>query len=323
MPIATAADLDAEATFTDFSPRASLSWEPSPEHTLYVSYSQGFKGGSFDPRCGANAAPDLDGDGLGGAADYDDQVAFCKFKPESINTYEAGWKNSLFDGRFNSSLAVFYSKYKDVQVPGSVGVDADMDGISETVAGVTTNAAKATLYGLELEGLAVLAEDLAAAGDSLNYQFSLGYIHKEYDEYLGRTGTDISDLAVFQNTPSITAFSRLSYDRPVTLFGREGDAQISTSASYRSDTYQFGYPSPLDQSEVWLMNAGLSWTSADRGLRLSVNGTNLLNKEYVVAGYDFVTTYPEFGNSALGLSGVLTTFYGNPRQVFGTIEVAF
>ncbi|PQA89357.1 TonB-dependent receptor [Hyphococcus luteus] len=323
LPVNAAADLDADAKFTDFTPRASISWEPTPEHTLYASFSQGFKGGSFDPRCGANAAPDLDGDGAGGAADYEDQVEFCRFEPENITTYELGWKNSLAGGRFTSSLALFYSDYKDVQVPGSVGVDADMDGISETFAGVTTNAAEATLYGLEVEGLAVLAEDLAAAGDSLNYQFSLGYIHKEYDEYQGRTGTDISDLAVFQNTPSITAFSRLSYDRPVALFGKDGDAQLSTSFSYRSFTYQFGYPSPLDQPEVWLMNAGLSWTSSDGGLRLSVHGTNLLDKEYVVAGYDFVTSAPEFGNSPLGLSGVLTTFYGNPRQVFGTVEVAF
>ncbi|MEZ5892608.1 MAG: TonB-dependent receptor [Parvularculaceae bacterium] len=322
-PIAVAADLDAEKKFTDFSPRVSISWQPSDEHTLYASYSQGFKGGSFDPRCGANAAPDLDGDGMGGASDVDDQIAFCQFDPENINTYEIGWKNRLAGGRFSSSLALFYSDYKDVQVPGSVGVDTNMDGIADTFAGVTTNAAKATLYGLELEGLAVLAEDFASAGDSLNYQFSLGYIHARYDEYLGRTGTDISDLAVFQNTPSVTAFSRLSYDRPVGLFGTDGDISVSTSFSYRGYTYQFGYPSPLDQPRVWLFNAGLSWASADGRVRFGVHGENLLDKRYVVAGYDFVTSFPEFGNSPLGLSGVLTTFYGNPRQVFGTVELSF
>ena len=318
------ADLDAKANYTDFSPRASISWEPSPEHTLYFSYSQGFKGGSFDPRCGANAAPDLDGDGLSGAADPDDQIAFCRFAPENITTYEAGWKNNLFDGRFRSSLALFYSDYQDVQVPGSIGIDADMDGIAETFAGVTTNAAAATLYGLELEGNAILAEDMFHAGDALKYQFSLGYIHREFDEYLGRTGTDISDLAVFQNTPKITAFSQLSYSKPMGLLGREGEASLYTSVSYRSMTNQFSYPLPqLDQPQMALLNAGVNWTAADGRLKLSVHGTNLLDKEYVVAGYDFVTTVPAFGNSALGTTGVLTAFFGNPRQVFGTIEVAF
>ena len=182
------ADINASASYSDFSPRASISWEPSAEHTLYFSYSQGFKGGSFDPRCGANAAPDLDGDGLAGAADVDDQIEFCRFDPEEIDTFELGWKNNLFDGRFRSSLALFYSDYKDVQVPGSVGVDADMDGVAETFAGVTTNAAAATIYGLEVEGVATLAEDIMKPGDSLNWQFSLGYIEPEFDEFIGRTG---------------------------------------------------------------------------------------------------------------------------------------
>ncbi len=318
------ADLDATANFTDFSPRASITWQPSDEHTLYFSYSQGFKGGSFDPRCGAAAAPDLDGDGMPGATDYEDQVAFCGFDPENITTYEGGWKNNLFGGRLRSSLAVFYSDYTDVQVPGSVGIDADMDGIAETFAGVTTNAAAATLYGFELEGNALVGEDMFHSGDALNYQFSLGYIHAEFDEYLGRTGTDISDVARFQNTPEVTAFSQLAYTKPMSMLGEDGEARIYTSASYRGLTHQFGYASAaLDQPGFFLMNAGVSWTSSDGGLKVSVHGTNLLNKEYIVAGYDFVTTLPEFGNSALGLSGVLTSFYGDPRRVFGSIELAF
>ncbi len=324
-PSVVDADINATAKFTDFSPRASISWEPSDEHTLYASYSQGFKGGSFDPRCGANAAPDLDGDGMTGATDVDDQIAFCRFEPENINTYEIGWKNNLFDGRFRSSLALFYSDYKDVQVPGSVGVDADMDGIAETFAGVTTNAAKATLYGLEFEGLATLAEDMIKPGDSLNYQFSLGYIKPEFDEFIGRTGANIADtIVVFQNTPKITAFNQLTYTKPKALFGHDGDFGIYTSASYRSLTHQFSYRIPaLDQEQYALLNAGVYWTSADSGLKLSVHGTNLTDQQYIVAGYDFVTSVPELGNNPLGLSGVQTAFFGDPRRVMGTVEVQF
>ena len=319
------ADIEATANFTDFSPRASISWEPSDAHTLYASYSQGFKGGSFDPRCGANAAPDLDGDGLVGAVDVDDQIAFCRFEPEEIDTYEIGWKNNLFDGRLRSSLAIFYSDYKDVQVPGSVGVDADMDGIAETFAGVTTNAAKATIYGLELEGLAILAEDMLKAGDSLDWQFSLGYIEPEFDEFIGRTGANIADsIVVFQNTPKLTAFNQLTYAKPKALFGRDGDMGLYTSVSYRSLTHQFSYEIPaLDQEQFALLNAGVYWTSADGGLKLSVHGTNLTDQRYIVAGYDFVTSVPELGNNPLGLSGVQTAFFGDPRRVMGTVEVQF
>ncbi|MEE2693102.1 MAG: TonB-dependent receptor, partial [Pseudomonadota bacterium] len=325
LPLLVQSNLDADADFDDFSPRASLTWEITPEHTVYASYAQGFKGGSFDPRCVATSAPDLDGDGTPGAIDFDDQRAFCLFDPEDIDTYEIGWKNSLFGGRFTSALALFYSDYKNIQIPSSIGVDLDNDGIADTFAGATTNAAASTLYGLEFEGNAILAEDTLTSGDSLAYQFSLGYIHAEFDEYIGRSPgpglppADLSDIAVFQNTPSITAYSRLSYSRPVST----GTGSIYTSVSYRSETHQFNFVSPIDQPAYALLNAGVSWTQESGRVKISLHGANLLDKKYVVAGYDFVTALPEFGNSPLGSTGVLTTFYGNPRQVFGTIEVAF
>jgi iron complex outermembrane receptor protein len=317
------ADFEGAAEFTDFSPRASITWEASPDHTLYVSYAQGFKGGSFDPRCAAPLV-DLDGDGVVGAADQEDQVAFCRFKPENIATYEAGWKNVMFNGRFRSNLAVFYSKYKDVQVPGSVGIDTNMDGIADTFAGVTTNAAKATIYGVEYEGDAALAESMFGSGDSLSWQFSLGYIHPEYDEYVGRGSPppDLSDTAVFQNTPKWNAYNRLTYSAPMGLFG-DGSTSLYGAVAYKSLTHQFGFAGPLDQPQYAVVDAGIFWKSESGHLKLGVYGTNLTDKRYKVAGYDFVTALPAFGNSPLGVTGVLTAFYGDPRQIFGTIEVAF
>lgn len=321
-PVLVAADLDAEAEFEDFSPRASISWQPLDEHNFYFSYAKGFKGGSFDPRCGANAAPDLDGDGETGATDIDDQIEFCRFEPETIDTFELGWKTSAANGRFTTNTAVFYSDYADVQIPGSIGIDADEDGVAESFAGVTTNAASATLWGVELEGNLGLARDFLHEGDALDYQFALGYISAEFDEFLGRTGEDISDLAVFQNTPEITAFGQLSYSKPMRLF-RDGGVNLYSSFSYRSETSQFNFRSPIDQDGFVLFNAGLSWTDDEGRFSVGVHGTNLLDKEYIVAGYDFVTNQPAFANSPLGTTGVLTAFYGNPRQVFGTVKVAF
>ena len=321
-PVAAAADLDAEAEFEDFSPRASISWQPLDEHNFYFSYAKGFKGGSFDPRCGANAAPDLDGDGETGATDIDDQIEFCRFEPETIDTFELGWKTSVANGRFTTNTAVFYSDYADVQIPGSIGIDADEDGVAESFAGVTTNAASATLWGVELEGNLGLARDFLHEGDALDYQFALGYINAEFDEFQGRTGEDISDLAVFQNTPEVTAFGQLSYSKPMRLF-RDGGVNLYSSFSYRSETSQFNFRSPIDQDGFVLFNAGLSWTDDEGRFSVGVHGTNLLDKEYIVAGYDFVTNQPAFANSPLGTTGVLTAFYGNPRQVFGTVKVAF
>lgn len=324
-PFAVQTELTAGAGFDDFSPRASISYKINDDHTTYVSYSKGFKGGSFDPRCVATTAPNIDGDATPGALDPDDQRAFCLFQPEEIETYEFGLKSSLGDGVATSNFAFFYSDYKDVQIPGSFGVDTNGDGVADTFAGVTTNAASATLWGIEWEGNVRFAEDLMASGDAVSMQFALGYINAEFDEYFGR-GTpppDLKDVAVFQNTPDLSAFAQLNYDRPLSLMGRDGGLNLYTSFSFKSDSHQFNFRSPIDQSAYAILNAGFSWTTDSGRLSMGVHGTNLTDKRYIVSGYDFVTALPEFGNSALGATGVLTAFYGNPRQVFGTIKVAF
>src|SRR3546814_4562002 len=85
-------------------------------HTLYASYSQGFKGGGFDPRgVGVNAPAAVPG------SPTDAEVsAFLSFLPEQVDSYEVGYKGSLLDGAVNVALAAFYADYSDVQIPGSV-----------------------------------------------------------------------------------------------------------------------------------------------------------------------------------------------------------
>jgi iron complex outermembrane receptor protein len=324
-PTIVQTNLDAAADFSDFSPRASISWRPSDEHNAYLSYAQGFKGGSFDPRCVASTAPNIDGDAVPGALDFDDQRAFCLFQPEDIDTFELGLKSAWHEGRYRSNVAIFLSDYKNVQIPGSIGVDTNGDGVADTFAGVTTNAAAATLWGVEWEGDLGLARDLMTAGDGLDFQFALGYIDAEFDRYLGR-GTpppDVTNVAVFQNTPEITAFGKLSYDVPVGMFGDDGGLNLYTSFSYRSLTHQFNFRTPLDQPGYALVNAGMSWTTSDGMVSVGVHGTNLADKRYVTAGYDFVTVNPAFANTPLGASGVQTVFFGDPRRFFGTVQVRF
>jgi len=321
--LATTSDFQGSERFTDFSPRASISWRPTDEHNLYVSYSQGFKGGSFDPRCQSTSAPDLDGDGTPGALDFDDQFEFCQFDPEEIDTYEIGLKSNTFGGRLNTAVAFFYSDYKDVQIPGSVGVTDPVTGL-QTFTGVTTNAASADIFGVEFEAQATIFEDFLTAGDSLRTTAVVGWLDAEFNEFIGPAGDDVADQRVFQNTPEWSSNITSVYSHPLALAGREGDLSISGSASYRSLTSQFEQPNAfLDQPEYVLLDLALNWRSQDGRYRVALNATNVLDKEYIVAGYNFVADTPAGLVPTLGTEGTLTAFYGNPRQVFGTIEVAF
>jgi iron complex outermembrane receptor protein len=321
--IATATDFTGSAKFTDFNPRASLSFKPSEDHLFYASYAQGFKGGGFDPRGDARIAVDTDRNGV---RSYQEIYDFFLFDPETVDSYELGWKGSL--GGLNMALTGFYGDYKNVQIPGSVGVDANNDGIFESFAGVTTNAAKANFKGVEFETNARFARDFAGDGSMLTFSGTVGYIDGKYKSYIVNN-VDVSALRRIQNTPKWTTSATLGARFAVA----SGLLNASTTLSYRSKTNQFETPSPfLDQKGYSLIDASLVWNSDDDRFTLGLHGKNLANKKYITSGYQFLSTAADGSINrtaggavipTLGREGIATAFYGNPRQIFVTAGVKF
>lgn len=315
---AASTDFDGKATFKAFTPRVSVSFKPTPDHNVYASFSKGFKGGGFDPRGVGVNAPNTDGvPGLSDAEISD----YLSFKPEKVDSYEIGYKGNLFDGGLFVAISAFHMDYTDVQIPGSQG--CTVNGVA-TFCGVITNAGKAKLDGVEVEANARLGRDLMASGDRLNLTGSLGYIDARYKEYITNSAAgpvDVAALRKVQNTPAWTASGTLSYTTPV----GEGDLAVGTTVSYRSKTYQFEIPNAyLDQKGYALWDASLVYTAPGGRWSLGIYGKNLLDKEYKTSGYTFVT--PNANGTftpALGKEGVLTAYYGNPRQVFATATLEF
>lgn len=317
--IAVTSDFNGSETFEEFTPRASISYKPNENHNIYFTYSRGFKGGGFDPRGQTTAAPDLDGDG---DIDRDDQFAFLRFAPETVDSYELGWKASLLDNRLNISMAAFFGSYNDVQIPGSVGVDADNNGVFESFIGITSNAGKANVNGFEFEGRALVGEDFAGAGSRFNVNWALGYVDAEYKQFIDAFGNDVADQRVFQNTPEITANMGFNLGIPVA----SGMADFIGSASLRSDASQFETPNAfLDQDGFVLLNASLVYTDDDDRFSIGIHGKNLTDKRYIVSGYNFVAggTGGQPFAPTLGLEGTLTGFYGDPRRFYVTGEIRF
>lgn len=321
-----------------FTPRASINFKPNPNNNIYVSYSKGFKGGGFDPRGQTTACIAPTGGACNAAQIYD----FMAFDPEKVDSYEAGWKAALFNHRLQFALAVFQANYKDVQIPGSFG--AVINGVPNFV-GVTTNAGKARFRGVELETNLRIAQNMASAGDRLSFAGSLGYLNAKYLNYvsvvlfdpvthlpLPRPITlDLSGSRKIQNTPKWTASGTLDYDTPA--WG--GRLDLNTSVSYRSASQQFELAIPgLDQGGFSLWDANLVWHSPGNRYEFGVHGKNLANKKYLVSGYNFLRQDPFSGafilangtpgiSSTLGLTGILTGYYGNPRQVWLSAAVNF
>lgn len=323
-------DFEGTREFKRFTPRASISYEPTEDQLFYASYSKGFKGGGFDPRGVGISAPDLDGDGIGGAGgDYDDIFQFFTFEPETVDSYEIGYKASLFANRVNVALAAFRSDYTDVQIPGSVGTVVNGQ---QTFAGITTNAGEARIQGIELEANAVAARDFAGLGSRFSLSGSAGYLDAEYLQFIDARGIDVADNRAFQNTPEWTASGTALVSLPI----GEGYVDTSATVSYRSSTQQFELRNPLlDQPGYTLVNANIVWHAPGDQFTLGLHGRNLFDKEYIVSGYNFLAQNPDTGafipNAAtgspftptLGAEGVLTAYYGNPRQVFVTAGIKF
>ena len=80
----------------NFSYKASLGWEASPEHYLYAFVATGFRPGGLNvPVSGAPLDP---------------------FDPEKVMSFETGWKGSFLDGHLHTTVSAFYNRYKDFQV---------------------------------------------------------------------------------------------------------------------------------------------------------------------------------------------------------------
>ncbi|MFA6219144.1 MAG: TonB-dependent receptor [Erythrobacter sp.] len=308
--IAVTSDFTGSETFKQFTPRASLAFKPDANNTVYLSYSKGFKGGGFDPRGQSTAAPDLDGDG---DRDFADQFEFLRFLPETVDSYELGWKASLLDNNLFLGLAIFKGDYTDVQIPGSQGFDSNGDGVNDSFIGITSNAASADVNGIEFEGKAIAGRNFAGAGSRFSFNWSIGYLDAEFNTFIDAFGNDVADQRVIQNTPDFTASASFDLGLPIA----SGIVDFIGSVSMRGDSSQFELRGPLDQDAYTLVDASIVYTDDSDRWSVGIHGKNLFDKRYIVAGYDFVTA------TRLGLEGNLTGFYGDPRRVYVTGEFRF
>ena len=337
----TTSNFSGKRTDTAFTPRVSVSFKPTPDHHLYASWSKGFKGGGFDPRGQTTQAPDSDGDGIRG--EPQEIYEYMSFDPEKVTSYELGYKASLFDRRVSTGIALFHSDYRNMQIPAS---QACVIGGVANFCGVTSNAGKARIRGVEWEGNARLFGQ-PGGSQRLNFGWSLGYLDGKFKEFLTIVafepdGTplplpgvevDLADSLSIQNTPKWTASGTLTYLAEIA----GGDLSLTSTLSYRGKSQQFELPVPgIDQKGFTLWDASAVYELPGGRWSIGLHGKNLTDKHYKVAGYNFLLQNPYTGQfilpngqpgysaaGGLGLEGVLTAFYGNPRQIFVSLGAKF
>ncbi len=305
---------DLNRTDTKFTPKIGFGWKVAREHNIYGTFSEGFKGGMFDPRMDLTAS--------GGPTSAASLVKRQGVNPEEANTVELGMKSSMNGGRLQTNAALFYTDYKNVQIPGSIPT-YNTAGAVTGFAGTLTNAGKAKISGLELEAIARVTDAFIVSG-------MYGYIDAKYKEWMVASGPNLVNVAgsaEFQNTPKHTFNLSANYDFPLAVMDHRGTVTLLSSVSYKSRVYQSEIVRPtgvaaldatvpqnlmLAQEGYSLWDAGVVWTSTDKKYQVGLHGRNLLDKRYKVAGYGFG-----------GFFNTITTFYGDPRTVKLTASVKF
>jgi iron complex outermembrane recepter protein len=280
----------SERTFSEFTPRASLSWKPAADLMLYTSFSRGFKSGGFDMRGDAFAFP--------GTADG--------YNPELVDTYEIGGKTLLANGRVSLAAAVFRSDYEDQQITSQFALPT----VPPTIVSFVDNAGSSKISGAELEGSFRLSNAFSA-------NLQLGWIDAEFKEFVTfdpatNTRRNLADQRAFQNTPEFTGALSLAYRHNL---GNRGVVSFVPAVSYRGKYQMFEIPIPaLDQKAYTLVDASLAWESASGEFSAGIYGRNLTDEAYRIGGYNFPGA--TFGNS-------VNAFWGPPRTWTASFRYSF
>ncbi len=286
-PTAVVADFDKTINFKNTSPKLSLDYQLSPEAMVYGSYSRGFKSGGYNIRAQATAVP----------------RSAEPFKDEQVDTIEFGGKFSVLDDSLFMNVALFHNKYKDIQLSVFTAFDSNGDGTNDSFFGDFTNAGKGTAKGVEFEYQWLPSEHWLVSGN-------LAYLKTQYDEYLYR-GINIANQQEFTNAPERSGAVNVEYNTPVS----DGNLGFRVGYNYQSrvvaTTEVTSVADPITQGGYGLLSAGVIWRTGHNWM-FSLQGTNLTDREYRTTGYNI--------NAALG---VLTGFYGAPRQYTLTARYSF
>jgi len=162
--------------WNELTGRAAVNWTPKLDFTdqtlVYGSYAHGYKAGGANPP----GATLIEGFGVG----VTNPIHPFTFKPEFIDAYELGTKNTLADGGITLNGDVFFYNYKGYQISRIVDRTAINDNFDATVRGAELEAMWEPIPGLK-------------------FNFAGGYEATRIDN--GQSSIDLMDRADVKNHP--------------------------------------------------------------------------------------------------------------------------
>ncbi len=257
--------------------RIGVDYRFSDQFMAYANLSTGYKGGGVNPR------------------PFTPSQAVA-FSPERVTAYELGFKSDFLDRRVRLNAAAFLNKYKDI-------ILIDANGYADFfLSAVPINAGKADVKGIELE-------TTIEPTDGLTFKGSLSYLDFQYKTLLpDAVASGISLDSVAPYTPKWRWSAEVAYEIPF-----ENGATLTPRffADFTGSYYTLPENKPTDFIPGrTMLNANITYTSADSDWDIVAGVTNLTDKFYYFSSYD---------NSSDNVS----KGPGRPREFYVTIKRNF
>lgn len=268
--------------------RIETDYRFSPELFVYASIATGYKGGGVNPRpfFGPSA-------GECSAAPFGAPCnQLSAFNPETLTTYEVGFKSDLFDRRVRLNGALFFNKYNDI-----ILTLTSCNGFSPCLQ--PNNVGKADVKGFELETTIRPTDNLILDG-------SLSYIDFQYKD-TGASGVPLTNVTPY--TPKWTYSFGVQQNFPISA----GTISARVDGQYQSKVYTDPFNAATNEIDSrFLANARLSFTTESKGWMVALEVQNLFDKYYYLTIED--------GKNAFG---TITAAPGLPRTWSVTVKKEF
>lgn len=240
--------------------RVTADYRFSPAFMVYASASTGFKGGGVNPR---PFVPDQ----------------ALAFNPETLTTYELGFKADLLDRKLRVNGAVFMNKYNDIILGKQVCPESSLPAPCLRPA----NIGSADVKGFELEVTLRPAPGFTIDGSlsMLDFEYSSACVGGVL------VNSAIPCGGVTPYTPKTNYSIGAQYDFNV----GSGTTSIRFDGAYQSEMYT------NSENTSWarmpgrfIANGQISYTTEDKSWRATLEVKNLFDKYYFLSVSDITTS---------------------------------
>ncbi len=265
---------DADKSFSGLTARAEIDYKPANSVLLYVSYNRGTKSGGFTfPSATPFPA---------GVVNFLNNIPY---KPETLNSYEAGMKASI-GTNMTFNVALFHYDYKNYQAFAQIGLIQSILNLNAKENGVEAEYSWRPFRGLSLSA-------------------SASYLDSKLKNVPIQDGTLVTG-----HLPEAPAFSGNASARYAFAFG-PGEASIQGDVQYTGKSCYTTICSPVDREPAYTVLNGRVGYDISR-FQFAVFVNNITNEQYRLYAVDNALT-----------AGFDDSIYAKPRTFGVSATVHF